>query len=83
MLNCERWDSSSVIKRMMGRSVIRGAMATLMPAFILCARVSDITSASKGPGAMPAESPKIAPAIKKEIMFYYVRTVNYLFLIDN
>ena len=61
----------------MGRSVIKGATATLKPSFLLCLNVSDMTSVSRGPGDIPAVSPKKAPIVKNDneeaaIMYFLV-----------
>ena len=40
--------------RIMGTSVIRGAMDTFIPALMSCLRHSDITSTRSGPGVNPA-----------------------------
>lgn len=49
------------VTKMIGRSVINGETATLIPALLLCLSVSVITSVSKGPGDIPAASPRNAP----------------------
>jgi hypothetical protein len=63
-LYCDSRDKISEVKRIIGRSVISGATATLIPSFLLCLRVSVITSVSKGPGDIPALNPKKAPMIR-------------------
>jgi len=55
--------------RIMGISVIRGAMDTFIPAFMVCLRVSDITSTRSGPGVNPAARPKRIPALKNSNIF--------------
>jgi len=49
--------------RMIGRSVIRGESATFIPPPGPCFRDSLITRVSKGPGDIPAESPRVAPSM--------------------
>ena len=49
---------------MMGRSVINGASAIFTPAFVLCARVSEITRVIRGPGENPADRPNTVPRDK-------------------
>jgi len=44
--------------------VIKGAKATLIPDFISCLRVSEITSVKRGPGAKPADKPSTVPIVK-------------------
>ena len=46
-----------------------GAIETLMPALMLCLRVSDITRTSSGPGENPAARPKSVPVLKNSIIF--------------
>jgi hypothetical protein len=52
----------------MGKSVIRGETAILIPSVLLCVMVSVITRANKGPGDIPAVRPSIAPVIIKYII---------------
>jgi hypothetical protein len=53
---------------MIGRSVRKGAIATFIPSLALCFKVCVMTSASRGPGAIPADNPKTRPAVKAETM---------------
>jgi len=60
----------SIAIKMIGRSVIRGAQATLIPSFMLYCNVSVITSINKGPGEIPALNPKITPENKTVSSLY-------------
>jgi hypothetical protein len=62
--NSDNFDNPNKVNRIIGRSVIMGATATLTPALISCCRVSEMTSVRSGPGAKPAESPRTIPIIK-------------------
>lgn len=48
-------------KKTIGMSVISGAMAMKIPFILLPFSVSEMTIASKGPGAIPAARPKVIP----------------------
>jgi len=61
MVISESLDKIKIEIIMIGRSVIIGAAATRIPSFLLCSRVSEITSVSNGPGDIPAARPKIKP----------------------
>ena len=58
----DKRDRMRIVINTMGRSVIRGLVATLIPSLILCLRVSVITSVNKGPGTNPLK-PKTKPDI--------------------
>jgi hypothetical protein len=51
----------SVVIRIIGRSVASGAIATLIPSFLLFFKVSEIINVSKGPGVRPEDKPKKIP----------------------
>jgi hypothetical protein len=55
------------VKRIIGRSLIIGARATLIPDLTPCCRDSEITSVRSGPGAKPAERPNMIPIIRKSV----------------
>ena len=59
--NCDNAEKIKYVIRIIGRSVMSGANAILMPSFLLCFKVSVMTSVSNGPGDIPAVSPKNAP----------------------
>lgn len=61
ILICDSLDKIKIEIIIMGRSVIIGAAATFTPSFLLCSRVSEMTSVSNGPGDIPATRPKIKP----------------------
>jgi hypothetical protein len=52
----------------MGISVINGAMAIFRPSLLLCLRVSEMTRVNRGPGDIPAVSPKTAPIVRYVIV---------------
>jgi len=58
---CVSFDKTYRVIRTMGKSVIIGARATLMPDFIPCCKVSEITRVNNGPGANPADKPSTVP----------------------
>ena len=57
-------DKMNRVKIIIGKSVIIGARATLIPDLISCCSVSVMTSVKRGPGAKPADKPKRIPAFK-------------------
>ena len=48
-------------KKIIGKSVISGAIAISIPLILLPFRVSEMTIVNKGPGAIPAARPKVMP----------------------
>jgi len=47
-----------------GTSVKTGALAIIIPSFLLCFKVSEITKVNNGPGDIPAARPRSAPDIR-------------------
>ena len=56
--------------RIIGISVIKGEIATLIPSFLLCARVSVTTTVNNGPGDIPAVNPNMIPVSVNVIMSF-------------
>ena len=48
-------------KKTIGKSVISGAMAINIPLILFPFKVSEMTIANKGPGAIPAARPNVIP----------------------
>ena len=71
ILKDDNFDIMKKVKSTIGRSVTTGAKATLIPALILCWMVSEITRVRSGPGAIPAESPNMIPAIRNSVIFHF------------
>jgi len=67
--NPDSFTNMNNITMIIGKSVMIGAKATLIPALILCRRVSEITRVRSGPGAKPADRPNIDPMVKKFTIF--------------
>ena len=71
-----------MVTSIIGMSVNKGAIATLIPSFLLWVRVSDMTTVNKGPGDIPAVSPKTIPVIANVIIsvnsveFYLVKAIS-------
>ena len=57
-------DKSRMESRIIGRSVISGAMEILRPSFVPCLSVSVNTRVINGPGVNPAPSPNMIPMRK-------------------
>ena len=51
--------------KMIGISVNKGIPATMMPSFMLCFTVCEMSSINRGPGERPATAPKVIPANRK------------------
>ena len=64
----------------MGISVINGAMAIFKPSLLLCLRVSEMTMVNRGPGDIPAVSPKTAPIDRYVIVCGIIPMFCYGFL---
>jgi hypothetical protein len=47
-----------------GTSVNTGALAIIIPSFLLCFKVSEMTKVNNGPGDNPAARPNNAPEIR-------------------
>jgi len=60
-------NKNKVIK-MIGKSVMRGARATLSPSLMLYLSVWDMTNARSGPGASPADRPRTMPSTNVSII---------------
>jgi hypothetical protein len=56
----------------MGRSVMSGDTATLMPSFVPCLRVSDITRVNNGPGIKP-----LKPRRNAEVIYVRLSVISY------
>jgi len=64
LVRCDRTNSTTKI---IGRSVIRGDTATFIPSHFPCYRVSEMVTARRGPGDVPAARPRKAPIAKYSI----------------
>jgi hypothetical protein len=63
--NADNFDNTNNVRIIIGKSVITGARATLMPDRISCRSVSEIKSVRSGPGENPADNPSTVPTVKK------------------
>jgi len=54
-----------------GKSVIRGEIATFTPSFFPYFKVSEKTRARRGPGAIPAARPKLRLKLKIQVLQSY------------
>ena len=61
-------DSKKMDNKMMGKSVIKGAMETLMPSRAPCVNDWEMTSIKNGPGEKPIDRPSTIPAYKEAII---------------
>jgi hypothetical protein len=62
------FERKKMVNSTIGISVINGARAIFTPSALLCLRVSDMTRVNRGPGEIPAVSPKTAPIVRYVIV---------------
>lgn len=65
MSDCARRPIISTVISIMGKSVMRGDNATLIPSVLLCFKVCASTRVSNGPGERPDDKPSNTPADTK------------------
>jgi len=56
-----------------GTSVKTGVLAIIIPSFLLCFKVSEMTKVNNGPGDSPAARPNNAPEIRNVMDSYTLR----------
>jgi hypothetical protein len=66
-LKFANFDKTKMDNNTIGKSVRIGAHATIIPSFLLCFTVSEMTKVNKGPGNIPATNPNNIPEIKNGI----------------
>ena len=62
------FERMKMVNNTIGISVIKGATAIFTPSVLLCLRVSEMTRVNRGPGDIPAVSPKTAPMVRYVIV---------------